>query len=191
MQARLCAPVDDEHLARCPHAGPTSPVVVGPPGPLGLGHEPSEVAGRAGIPAGLGFWQQALGRYARRSPAHPLGDDIGYDVEVVMAGNHCRAWFEPLAQDGPLDCLVGDTADGGGAPIAAHCTRRCTRRSCPCVPSQTSMECPPGGRCGSSTDTVAAGRARPGGCLERGGDFYLATLGDIYLATRGEFFMAM
>jgi hypothetical protein len=48
------------------------------------------------------------------------------------------------------------------------------------------MECPPLGR----TDTVAARVARLGGCLNRGGDFYLATRGDIYLAIRGELFSA-
>ena len=53
------------------------------------------------------------------------------------------------------------------------------------------MECPPGGRCGSGTDTVAARRATLGGCSERGGDFYLAIRGDIDLATYGDFLMAM
>jgi hypothetical protein len=52
------------------------------------------------------------------------------------------------------------------------------------------MECPPGGWCGLGTDTVGARGARLGGCLKRGGDFYLATRGDFYLATRGEFFTA-
>ena len=62
------------------------------------------------------------------------------------------------------------------------------QRSCPSSPYQTSMECPPGGRCGLGTDTVAARRARLVDAQRGVGTFYLAIRKDIDLATREGFF---
>ena len=77
------APVEDQHVARRPHPGPTAPVMVHAPLRLGLGHRPAQVACRAGIAGGPDHGQQPLGRDPPLGAFHPLGDDGGHVVVVV------------------------------------------------------------------------------------------------------------
>ncbi len=119
VQAPLRAPVDGEHLAGGPHPRPAAPVVIGPPGPLGPGHQAPEVTGRARITSGCGRGQETFGGYAGRGLGHPSCDDVSYDVVVVAAGGAGRA-LGGLAEHGPLHCLVVDAADGGGSSETAQ-----------------------------------------------------------------------
>jgi hypothetical protein len=120
VQAGLSAPVDDEHLAGRPHPRAAAAVVARAPVPLGFGHQAPEVAGRAGIARGPGLGQQALGRYAGRGLVHPLGHDLGDDVEVVLARRPVRGVGRGPAGHGVLHGLGVDTADGGRPPIGAY-----------------------------------------------------------------------
>ena len=68
-------PVEHQHVARCPHPGPASPVVIDAPRRLGVGHRPAQIAGRPAVAGGPDDGQQTLGRDPTVGLRHPLGDD--------------------------------------------------------------------------------------------------------------------
>ena len=170
------APVDDEHVARRPHAGTPPPVVVRPPQALGLGHQAAQVAGRALVAGGPDRRQQPLGRDQPLRLLDPLGHDVGDDVVVVRrrrigaGGRRPRRPAPPVARSWPW-CRRARLRPGRSPPLGR-------RRSCPCVPSLISLERPLVG--------AVLGRHRhrhrpgdfSGGCFSEGWGLLLATSED-------------
>lgn len=77
------SPVEDHHVAGRPHPGTPTPVVLRPPLDLHLGHQPTQVPGRALIAGGPDDGQEALGRDLALGPCHPFGHHVPDGVVVV------------------------------------------------------------------------------------------------------------
>ena len=114
-------PVEHHHVARCPHARSSAPVVLRPPGALGLGHQTAEVAGRAAIAGSHRHRQQTLGRDPALGAGHGLGHQVGHPVVVVADQTGIDPGLGPPGRlDRSLDGLRRGSADVGCGPIGAH-----------------------------------------------------------------------
>ena len=114
------APVEDHHVARGPHAGAPSPVVLRPPLGLHLGHQATQVAGRALIAGGPDDGQEALGRDPAFGPLHPFGHHVP-DGVVVVGHRLFEPGLGPLGGEHRLlDRSVRGATDLGGPSIRAH-----------------------------------------------------------------------
>ena len=120
MQRADRSPVDDERLAGRPHARPASPAVL--PAPLGLrgGHQPAEVARRAGKAGCPGLGQEALRGDPALGRLHSLGHDVAHAVGVARPVGPGRGLGPLCALDGTLHGLRVDAAEGCGTSVAAH-----------------------------------------------------------------------
>ena len=117
LQPILGAPVEDEVLTGdgLPGSiGAALPPVFG----LGLGHGPTERAGRAGVARGPAERQQALGADAAIGGLDLRRDQLADEVGVVWPGRSLGRWSDaPL--DDPAHGLVGRAAERRGGPIAS------------------------------------------------------------------------
>ena len=115
-------PVEHQHVARCPHAGPASPVVVDPPRRLGFGHGPAQIARRPGVAGGPDDGQETLGRDPALRLRHPLGDEVRHRVVVMGDGDLvCTAHLgRSRLLHGSFDGLVGGAADLRCCSVGAH-----------------------------------------------------------------------
>ena len=120
MQRADGAPVDDEGLARRPHARPASPAVLPAPLDLGGGHQSAKVAGRTHVAGSPGLGQEALRRDPAVSYLHSLGHDVTHAVGIARPVGSGRGLGPLCSLDGTFHGLRVAAAEGCGCSVAAH-----------------------------------------------------------------------